>query len=81
MQLPAVRALAQNHSLEELRSAEQALIEERPLAFEVGGGDEGEQLTHILGAIWIREQMLTDMSFNDALRLFAQRVRDSIAPE
>lgn len=78
MQIPVVRSLSQNRTLEELRSAENALIEEQPLPFEVGGEDEGEQLSHILGAIWIQEQVAQGTAFNDALRAFTQRVRNSI---
>lgn len=78
MKLPIIRQLAENNSLEALQAAENALIEEQKPAIEVGGEDEGEQLTHLLGAIWIREQMLSGMDFKEAFRAFAQRVRDSI---
>ncbi len=78
MKLPIIRQLAENNSLEALQSAENALLEEQKPEIEVGGDDEGEQLTHLLGAIWIREQMLAGMDFKEAFRAFAQRVRDSI---
>lgn len=79
MKLPIIRSLAENHSLDELHAAENAILEEEQPAFEVGGDDEGEQLTHLLGAIWIREQMAEGLAFKDAFRAFAQRVRDSIS--
>lgn len=78
MKLPIIRALAEQHSLEQLHAAEVALLEEQSPEIEVGGDDEGEQLTHLLGAIWIREQMAGGADFKDAFRAFAQRVRDSI---
>lgn len=78
MKLPIIRQLAENNSLEALQTAENALLEEQIPEIEVGGDDEGEQLTHLLGAIWIREQMLAGMDFKEAFRAFAQRVRDSI---
>lgn len=78
MKLPIIRQLAENNSLEALQAAENALLEEQIPEIEVGGDDEGEQLTHLLGAIWIREQMLAGMDFKEAFRAFAQRVRDSI---
>ncbi len=79
MKLPVIRNLAEQHSLDALHEAENALLEEETPSFEVGGDDEGEQLTHLLGAIWIREQMAAGMEFKDAFRAFAQRVRDSIS--
>lgn len=79
MKLPVIRSLAEQHSLDELHAAENAILEEEKPAFEVGGDDEGEQLTHLLGAIWIREQMAGGMDFKEAFRAFAQRVRDSIS--
>ncbi len=79
MKLPIIRQLAEQHSLDELHLAENAILEEEKPAFEVGGDDEGEQLTHLLGAIWIREQMAGGMEFKEAFRAFAQRVRDSIS--
>lgn len=79
MKLPIIRQLAEQHSLDELHAAENAILEEEKPAFDVGGDDEGEQLTHLLGAIWIREQMAGGMDFKEAFRAFAQRVRDSIS--
>lgn len=78
MKLPIIRTLAEQHSLDQLHAAENALLEEQTPEILVGGDDEGEQLTHLLGAIWIREQMAAGIDFKDAFRAFAQRVRDSI---
>jgi|AACY02.2.fsa_nt_gi hypothetical protein len=79
MKIPAVRKLLGTYSLEELQEAETQLIEEQPLAIEVEGDDEGEQLTHILGAIWCKQQVAEgSCSESEALRNFAQRVRKSI---
>lgn len=78
MQIPVVRALSQNYSLGQLREVESCLIDESPLPFQVEGEDAGEQLTHVLGAIWILEQVEQGMSFNEALRAFTHRVRNSI---
>lgn len=77
MQLPAVRKLL-TYSHEELKAAETALMDGKPLPMEVEGHDEGEQLTHLLGAIWIKEQVAGGMDEKEALRAFASRVRDSI---
>lgn len=79
MHLPSVKQLVTAHSLPELRQAEEALIDEQPLPFAVGGADEGEQLTHLSGAIWVHERMAQGTDLPTALREFTQRVRNSIA--
>jgi len=79
MQLPAIKKLVDNYTLDELRTAENALYEESPLAIQVDGHDEGEQLTHILAAIWVLEKMQSDnLPYKDAIRAYTQRVRTSI---
>jgi hypothetical protein len=78
MQLPAVRKLTQAHGLETLKATEQALYDGTPLPIDVEGVDEGEQLTHVLGAIWVLEQVAQGADPNEALRAFAGRVRNSI---
>ena len=78
MQLPAVRKLTQAHSLETLKATEQALYDGATLPIAVDGADEGEQLTHVLGAIWVLEQVAQGVDANEALRAFAGRVRNSI---
>lgn len=76
MQIAVVRKLASEHSLDELKAAEEALMNEQALPFEVGGSDEGEQLTHVLSAMEILQLMQdqnTDLT--TAIRTFSQRVR------
>jgi len=79
MQLPEIKRLVETYKVEELQLAEEALMNEQPLAITVEGKDEGEQLTHILAAI----DILSDMQKNGldartALRNYTQRVRNSI---
>ncbi len=79
MKLPVVSKLASSNSLELLLLAEQALYNGEPLPIEVDGADEGEQLTHLIAAIWILNDM--EMNGNDlktSLRLYTKLVRDSI---
>jgi hypothetical protein len=78
MKLSVIRQLADQHSLEALQKAEEALLETGSPEISVEGQDEGEQLTHILGAIWVLEQTQQGVPQRDALRAFAQKVRDSI---
>ncbi|MES2621819.1 MAG: hypothetical protein V4615_13295 [Bacteroidota bacterium] len=79
MQIPVIKKLAEAYSLEQLKTAEDALCNEQKPAIEIEGKDEGEQLTHVLAAI----DILTDMQSNKvdlrtALRNYSQRVRNSI---
>lgn len=79
MKLPEIKRLIKDYSLAQLQQAEQDLLNEQPLQIEVVGEDEGEQLTHIIGAIEIAQNVEEGMAEKDALRSFTQRVRNSIS--
>jgi hypothetical protein len=80
MKLPSIKYLVETYSIEELQLAEQNLLDEKPISIDVEGTDEGEQLTHILGAIDVLERVkLENKDKSIALREFFQRVRNSIS--
>lgn len=80
MKTAAVRKLAQNHDLETLQKAEEALLNEEAPSIEVEGEDEGDQITNINGAIYVLEQTQKNgTDIKDEVRNFTQRVRDSIS--
>ena len=79
MQIPVIKKLVEQYSLAQLQSAEEAMMEEQKPAIEVEGKDEGECLTHVLAAIYIKEKVDQGVAFNQALRDFSQRVRKSIS--
>lgn len=80
MKIAAIKPLVETHSIEDLRAAEDAILNDTPTAIEVQGADEGEQLTHVLAAIWIKHQMdETGADFTTTLRSYTQRVRTSIS--
>lgn len=80
MKIPEIKKLVDTHDLAILRAAEENLLEEEILQIEVGGEDEGEQLTHIMAAIAILEDMEeTGADFKTALRNYTKRVRNSIS--
>ena len=80
MKIPVIRTLVEKYSLEELKNAENAIAEEQQPEIEVEGEDEGEQLTHVYGAIWIKERIENDgVDPKVALREFSARVRNSIS--
>lgn len=79
MKIPAIKKLVETYSAEQLASAEEAIMEEQALPIEVEGDDEGEQLTHILAAIFCLEDMNENGSdFRTAIRKYSQKVRNSI---
>lgn len=79
MQIPVIKKLVESYSLVQLQAAEEAMMEEQKPAIEVEGKDEGECLTHVLAAIYIKEKVEQGTAFNQALRDFSQRVRNSIS--
>lgn len=80
MKISAIRKLVNDADLASLKATEEDLMEERPLQLEVEGEDEGEQLTHILAAIWILEEMeKKGLSAKEGIRAYTTRVRNSIS--
>lgn len=79
MKLPAIKTVVENYTLDQLRQAEAELSEEKPLSINIPGDDEGEQLTHVLAAIYIKEQMEQGVDYTTAIRQYSQRVRTSIS--
>jgi ribosomal protein S3 len=79
MKTAAIKKLVENYTLAQLRDAENAMMEEQKPTIEVEGDHEGECLTHVLAAIYIKEKIEKGEAFNQALRDFSQRVRKSIS--
>ena len=80
MKIPEIKKLVEANSIEELKKAEDAIINESQPEIQVGGDDEGEQLTHCLAAIWVKEEMeKSGDEFRVVLRRYTERVRNSIS--
>jgi hypothetical protein len=80
MKIPAIKKLVETQEVHALMAAEAAIIDEQPVEIEVEGDDEGEQLTHILAAIWILNHMHeTGEDFKTSLREYTKKVRVSIS--
>lgn len=80
MKTSTIKKLVETYSVTELQDAENALLEEQKPSIEVEGDDEGEQLTHILASIYIKDRMEKEgLAFAQGLRDFSQRVRKSIS--
>jgi hypothetical protein len=78
MKLPVIKQLVESATLVELKAAEEALHNEEQPTITVEGSDEGEQLTHVLGAIWVKQAVAEGMDVNLAVREYAKKVRNSI---
>lgn len=80
MNIASIRQIAETFTKEELQSAEASLLEEQPLAIDVPGLDEGEQLTHVIAAQWvITHKAATGADTMTAIREYTRRVRQSIS--
>ena len=80
MKLTVVKEIVGKYNVEELSKAENDLLEEKELSIHIDGDDEGEQLTHIIAAIWILNEMKEkNIPLPKALRSYTQRVRNSIS--
>ncbi|MTI32683.1 DUF6952 family protein [Xanthovirga aplysinae] len=80
MKIPVIKRLVESYTLEELQKAEESLSEEQKPSIKIEGEDEGEQLTHVIAAMWIIEKMKNDhMEFKQALREYTSLVRKSIS--
>ncbi len=80
MQIPVIKDLVAKYSIDDLKKAEDDLLEEKELSIEVGGEDEGEQLTHILAAIWVIHEMdKQGIPVGKAIREYTVKVRKSIS--
>ncbi|MFY0652332.1 MAG: hypothetical protein JXQ96_09880 [Cyclobacteriaceae bacterium] len=79
MQIPVIKKLVEAYSVEQLEDAEAAILEEQAPGIEVEGEDDGEQLTHVMAAVWIMEKMENDqIPFPKAMRAYTAKVRESI---
>jgi len=80
MKIPVIKKLVETYTLEQLVAAEAAMMEEQAPAIEVEGEDEGEKLTHVLAAVWVKGEINTNgTEAMTAIRAYAQRVRNSIS--
>ena len=80
MQIPEIKKLVEQYSVQELQKAENAYEEGENPEIEVGGVDEGEQFTHVIAAVWILKTMEAEgLPFAAALRAYTQKVRTSIS--
>ena len=79
MKIQEIKRISEQLDLETLKQLEIDVLNQNPLKIEIHGEDEGEILTHVSAAIWIKEKSIADkISIQEALRAYTQRVRKSI---
>ena len=80
MKIAAIKRLVEAYDVHVLMAAEEAIVEGEEMKINVEGEDEGEQLTHILAAIWIKTEMKKEgWDYKTALREYTKKVRTSIS--
>lgn len=80
MNIASIKFATEKYSIEQLKQAENELLEEQALSIQIEGNDEGEQLTHILAAIYCKEVMAKEgINLNQAVRQYSVKVRQSIS--
>jgi hypothetical protein len=80
MQVQVIKKLSQQFTIEELKLAETALLSGKAPANTIAGKDRAEKLTHVMAALWVKEEMQKNRtSLNGAMRQFFQRVREAIS--
>jgi aryl-alcohol dehydrogenase-like predicted oxidoreductase len=78
--IASIRQLADTYTTEQLQQAEAALLNEETVMIEVPGVDEGEQLTHLIAALWVRAHKQSHgVDTLTAVREYTKRVRESIS--
>lgn len=79
MKLSAIKLAVEQYSLVQLSDAEADIMNEIELKITIIGDDDGEKLTHILAAIFVKKQMSKfGCDYNTALRNYTSKVRNSI---
>jgi len=82
MNINTVKQLAEEFDVSVLQQAHDDIVEERTTSITISGEDEGERLTHVMGAMWVLNTMNEQrIPMSDAVRQYAQRVRASINSE
>lgn len=80
MQISVIKKLVSDCDLGTLQKLEEEILNGTSPHKPVDGKDEGDQLTNVSGAIWIKEQMAKNNSeLKEEVRNFSKRVRNSIS--
>ncbi len=80
MKPAVIKKLVEEVSIDDLKKAEEAILEEKESEIQIEGDNEGERLTHAMAAIWVLEDMDKNKTdFRTSLRSYMGKVRKSIS--
>jgi hypothetical protein len=80
MNIAVIKKLVEEISIEDLKAAGTTMEEGETPSLQIEGKDEGEQLTHILASIWIKEDMQkNNHDVRTSIRRYSEKVRKSIS--
>ena len=80
MNIAVIRHLVETYDDHQLQQAEAAILEGDAPEIHLQGEDEGEQLTHVLAALWVIQHMKESGSdVVTAIRAYATRIRSSFS--
>lgn len=80
MNIASIRTVVESFSREQLERAEAQLLEEQQPEISIPGADEGEQLTHVIAALWVIAHKAENNSDTmTAIREYTKKVRGSIS--
>jgi hypothetical protein len=80
MILAVVKTLVAQHTKDELDAAATAFETDRSNTLNVEGKDDGEILSNLLVASFVRSRVDKGMPVQDAIREYSSRVRGMISP-
>ena len=75
MNVPVVRKLALDHSKEAIDAAVNDFVKDRTNPLGCEGANEGEIMSNLLAAQFVRHRLDNGMDVNGALREYGQRVK------
>lgn len=79
MKVRVLRDLVENQTLAALKEAEEAIINDEPLAIKIEGENLSEKLTNIIAAINILEKMNeVHIEFEKALKDYSKKIKEPI---
>lgn len=75
MKIAEVKRIATAYSFDQIEKAVTAFEVERQNELEVTGENDGEKMSHLLAASFVRKQIDKGLDLNTAIREYSKRVR------
>lgn len=79
MKIAEVKRLATSYTVEQIEAAVTAFETERKNDLQVDGENDGEKMSHLLAASFVRRQIDKGLDLNSAVREYSKRVRSILS--